>query len=134
MDCIKQVCRNYLCLDKVTNPVCSLVKRGTTHEKVQAAAGCIGVVCSIICLALGIAAAAGAGAAAVSGLALGLTMMAVLIGIVLFCMSTWDVLQRHGGLGCPVRGLFGNGSATPEPSVIFTKGKNGGECEVVIVE
>ena len=60
MDCIKQVCRNHLCLDKVTNPICSLVKRGTTHEKVQAAAGCIGVVCSIICLALGIAAAAGA--------------------------------------------------------------------------
>ena len=51
MDCIKQVCRNHLCLDKVTNPICSLVKRGTTHEKVQAAAGCIGVVCSIICLA-----------------------------------------------------------------------------------
>lgn len=109
MDCIKQVCRNHICLDKVTNPVCSLVKRGTTHEKVQAAAGCIGVVCSIICLALGIAAAAGAGAAAVSGLAIGLTMMAVLIGIVLFCMSTWDVLQRHGGLGCPVRVFLGVG-------------------------
>lgn len=129
MDCIKQVCRDYLCLDKVTNPICSLVKRGATHEKVQAAAGCIGVVCSIVCLALGIAAA---GVGSVSGLAIGLTMMAVLIGIVLFCMSTWDVLQRHGGLGCPVR--LGNGSATPEPSVIFTKGKNGGECEVVIVE
>ncbi|MEB2680928.1 inclusion membrane protein IncE [Chlamydia suis] len=132
MDCIKQACRNYLCLDKVTNPVCSVVKRGTPHEKVQAAAGCIGVVCSVICLALGIA-AAGTGAL-VGGFAIGLGVMAVLLGIVLFCMATWDVLHRHGGLGCPVRGLLGNGSETPpEPCVIFTKGKNGEESEVVIV-
>ncbi len=128
MDCIRLFCKDHLCLDKVTNPVCSLIKKGKTCEKVQMVAGCIGVICSMVCLALGIAAA---GTGLLGAFTVSLGVVALLLGIILFCISIYDVLERHGGLGCPIKMTR---EPAPEILVKFTKGKDGQEDCAVIVE
>lgn len=130
MECVKQLCRNHLCLDSLTGPVRSVLTQGTTAEKVQLVVSCLGVVCSIICLALGIAAAAVG--VSCSGFAIGLGVIAILLGIVLFAISALDVLEDRGLVGCPFK-LPCKSSPANEPAVQFFKGKNGSADQVILV-
>lgn len=130
MECVKQLCRNHLRLDNLTGPVRSVLTQGTTAEKVQLVVSCLGVVCSIICLALGIAAAAVG--VSCSGFAIGLGVIAILLGIVLFAISALDVLEDRGLVGCPFK-LPCKSSPANEPTVQFFKGKNGSADQVILV-
>ncbi|MBQ8498740.1 inclusion membrane protein IncE [Chlamydia sp.] len=127
MDCIKQLCRDNLCLDKITVPVRSLMTNGSTRDKVQAASGVFGVIVSMACLVLGIMALI-AGCCVAGWFSFSAGIVALLLGIVVFCISTLEVLERHG-LGCPLKPSL----PKIEPSVLFVKGKDGLEDSVLTI-